>query len=448
MSAFLSDAALLQLAQENLLDGMVKDGLKSNLGAFRGMYTPQNVAGNGGPVPISGWDSAEGEISTLGQTLTLTGAPTLTDSKVLEQWFYEMTRKGDYFKLHENEAGYLVGQAFAAKMRKLGESMSKTLGVLARDTAFNAGVAGHALVTEISSGTTVKVSTLNGFTRNLNDYRYETISADNPLEVSIYTGATWVTRSVTGYSVANSTITIDSALTVAVGDVVVAETASRIEYVDSTNLSISDVATGDKFSWAAVDRAVTNLRLAGVQPMLDGFYYCYLSAIQMSQLKQSTEINNAFLSGQVTGSDNPYATGQVTMFGGVKFIVSDVPSYGRSDCAGFALPLYNATNVKLDYAIVVGFGGLVEKQVSTVGMAAGGLILVPGDSITGIVDGCSVVVKDAADPLNKSVGFAWDWNGAFVPRTDFLAGTDIYPLDVLSSYNAGYKRSCVIVSAR
>lgn len=443
-TTLLSDAALLQIAQEGLLEKPVKKGIVGKEGIFRGEFIPveENMDVQPG---LSYWETAYGEVNAIGQDLDLTTDVNKSTLDRYEQWFYEVLRTGDQVQLHANEAKFLL-KSFDQKMTELGQSINLTLGVKARDAMYNAALAGHSFVASGSSGTTLALDHLNGFTRNLTDYRYDLISTDNPLEVYILSGSTWLTATAVGYSATNKTLTLTGSVTVEAGWPVIAETASKMIFSNATALSTEDLAANDKMSLADVDNAVYALREAGVEPHSDGYYWCYLSAKQMQAVKNSTEVRNSFLGMGVEGMMNPYLTGTVFAYEGVKFIQCDTPQYGARLITNIKADASNSNGVRLGYAIVTGDGGFKEKQVYVPeSLASGGLTLVPGDSISGIVDGCNVVIKDGADSFNKLVKFSWEYLGAFVCRTDFLA-KEVPAYDDIDG-NAAYKRAVVIASA-
>lgn len=443
-TSLLSDAALLQLAQEGLLEKPVKKGIVGKEGVFRGEFVPveENMDVQPG---LSYWETATGEVNAVGQALDLTSDVTKSTLDRYEQWFYDVIRTGDQVQLHANEAKFLL-KSFDQKMTELGQSINLSLGVKARDALYNSALAGHSFVASNSSGTTLTLDHINGFTRNLSDYRYDLISTDNPLELYILSGSDWLTATAVGYSATSKTLTLTGSVTVEAGWPVVSETASKMIFANSTAKSTEDLIATDTMTWADVDNAVFALREAGVEPHSDGYYWCYLSAKQMQAVKNSTEVRNSFLGMGVEGMYNPYLTGMVYVYEGVKFIVADVPQYKGNFISNIKADASNSANVKLGYAIVTGADGFKEKQVYVPeSLASGGLVLVPGASISGVVDGCNVVIKDGADSFNKLVKFSWEYMGAFVCRTDFLS-KEIAAYDDIDG-NAGYKRAVVIASA-
>jgi hypothetical protein len=441
MSTFLSDAVLINLSQENLLDQAVKAGLKSKTPIFRGIFNPEFHDAS-----LNGWITADGEINTLAAERAMTASLTASSLDTVEQWYFEYKRYGDRLDLHDNNVKFNVGKSFDQKMRQLGQSIGYTLGSLARARAYNAAVQGNTLCT--ATGTTVTVDSLNGFTRNLYNGRYDLISVDNPLTIyANTTGSTWVEWTAVGYSTSAKTLTILETVSPAISSKVplIAETASRIAYVDKTNKSITDVTSGDTLTWEALDRASLQLQDAGVPRFSDGYYYVYLTANQMAKLLASTEVRNSFLGMGVEGMDNPYLMGSIQAYSGLKFVVCDAPSSSHASTL-YDFATVNAGSVQLEYALVVGAEGTVERRVIDTPSASGNLILT-NSMIEGNFDGCRLVVKDAGDSLAQNVSFSWEWLGDFIVRTDLLCPTTIAANDAITG-NAAVKRMVAVVSAK
>lgn len=438
-----TNAVLLQAVQGELLDAVLKSHATSRLAEFRAEFTP--VAK---PFSLTSVSTARGERSVKATERLLGAAATVTSETRKEMWINTGLNLNDAFLVHEHEANFYVGEAWEEQLAKVMESNNNNLGGYARGQLYEAGYSGHAYATTTGSVTVITLDNVEGFETKIKsgDYQPTAISASNTLKVYFYISNAWVERTVNAVDSSAKTITVTSAITLSGGKVpVVAETATKMVFVDTTNVCTDDVASGDKLTWEVCMQAKANLQNAGVKPKVDGNYWLYISPKQYADLLTTNAIFAvANMPNAQLQSQNPFIMGDSFAFGGVRFVIADVIQSGiDSDYIynATALPLENETDVPLEYALMTGMDAAEEGRHYSAPKP-----FVQGAEVTSQFEGSKIVIKDyAADVLGESVSFGWTWMGYMTVRTNLLSPKTISA--VPGKGKAAYSHVCLVVSA-
>jgi hypothetical protein len=318
-----------------------------------------------------------------------------------------------------------------------GEQAARSLDDLARNALFSAYFGGNTRVrtTLTSAGPAVAVDDVRGFQTAFVNGVQQTVSAANPLAVTIgadiytLTGATVDATNVSTTPGGQSgVLTLSGNVTVSdgtAGNSVQSATCSLILRPNARGNS-SLLQAGDTLAMSNILDAVANLRVNAV-PDMDGAYNCYLDPISARQLFADPDFQRLFIG--LTSANEIFKPGQgvVNEFLGLRFVLT-TESYVQPH------PLLAGAVIRRP--IVVGQGALVEGDFA--GMAADDVA--PKDSIVSMVDGVCMVTREPIDRLQQIIAQSWYWIGGFCAPSD----TTTNSMTVPTATNASFKRAVMI----
>jgi hypothetical protein len=318
-----------------------------------------------------------------------------------------------------------------------GEQAARSLDDLARNALFSAYFGGNTRVrtTLTSAGPAVAVDDVRGFQTAFVNGVQQTVSAANPLAVTIgadiytLTGATVDATNVSTTPGGQSgVLTLSGNVTVSdgtAGNSVQSATCSLILRPNARGNS-SLLQAGDTLAMSNILDAVANLRVNAV-PDMDGAYNCYLDPISARQLFADPDFQRLFIG--LTSANEIFKPGQgvVNEFLGLRFVLTT---------ESYVQPHPSLAGAVIRRPIVVGQGALVEGDFA--GMAADDVA--PKDSIVSMVDGVCMVTREPIDRLQQIIAQSWYWIGGFCAPSD----TTTNSMTVPTATNASFKRAVMI----
>lgn len=447
-SVILQNADIRQLVQDGFLERAFHDALYPAI-LFRAMAT------------------AEAWPAQVGDRQIFTGRglikPNLQpyqpgqDARVVtygkEQWEVIAQKWGDSIDTNMPTSYNAIASLFMSDAQTLGLLGGRTLNRIVRNEAYRAALSGNTVAVGAQAGVSVlRVSRLNGFTRARrpdlaagSPVQFQTVSATNPLAITIFATGGTVTRTVTSFTPDNpgdeigpGTITlVGGVVTVADRDAVLADNRSVI-IRSGGGRKVDDLDPSDVFTLANVRAALARLKDQNV-PRIDGDYFCHLSSTSQSQLFGDQEVQ------RLNQSLPDYVMYREFMFGrllGCNFLEnSEVP---KRDTVGdgvsvtfqtidpFAGELTNnglttGTNVQRP----IFFGGEAIREyyqdtdqlVTDAGLP--GKVVQPSITNNGIeinVDRVWMYIRSPLDRWGEAVSNTWKYIGGFVHRTDAATG--------------------------
>jgi hypothetical protein len=316
-----------------------------------------------------------------------------------------------------------------------GEQAARSLDELARNALFSSYFGGNTRVrtTLGSAGTAVAVDDIRGFQTAFIYGAQQTVSASNPLTVTIGTNAYTLigaTADVTNISTApngaSGVVTFSGNVSISdgtAGNAVIATNASVIvrpsQRATTTALTATDILTMSNL----LD-AVTKLRMNAV-PEIDGAYNCYLDPVSARQLFSDPDFKQLFQG--ATSANQVFRQGMTNDFLGLRFIPTT---------EAFVQPHPVLPGLMVRRPIVCGQGALIEGDFA--GMAADDVA--PKDSIVAVVDDVAMVTREPIDRLQQIIAQSWYWMGGYCAPSD----TTTNPTTIPTATNAAFKRAAMI----
>jgi hypothetical protein len=441
-STILQSPEVRQLVQENLLERAFHDALFPSL-LFRGEAKSQRWPNHAGDTHIF---SGTGLIAPKQKPL-VPGTDPAPSSYDTEQWEATLQQYADSIDTHMPTSIAANVDLFLRNAQQLGLTAGQTLNRIVRNNMYNAALSGNTIATAISAGTVVTVRYLNGLTTarsgsgGASPVRFTTVSVSNPLAVTI--GGT--ERNIVGFTpdtpgdeIGPGTITIDSALAVAVADPILTADRSNIVRVGGGTSSRA-VGSNDTLRLQDIRAAVSRFRQQNVPWMPDGYYHCHLSPKSESQIysdpewqRLNTSLPDAyyykdFAIGHILGcmffrnSETPTAE-TVQPFDGVTFSEED-PFAGELTNDG------TTTGTPIERPLFVAQGGIYEhyQDLDSLITEAGvtGKVGEPSITNNGIrvnADRVQLIIRSPLNRLQDLVSTSWKFIGAWPVRTDATTG--------------------------
>lgn len=440
MSAITLPAALEAILQQNQLQKEFQLGLRAKL-EYRALAERMTF-------PIS-----------IGQTLTATRTGYLPavdtplnpstntnldngltpDSAPIEQYTISVNQYGATQDLNLVANAFGAADQFQRNAFVGGEQAARSLDTLARNALFDAYLGGNTrVVTTLGSpNATIAVDDVRGFSQVLVNGQYITVSASNPLSVSVNgtdydlisvgTDSINVSKTFRGVSGTLTFATNVSTTNGTQGNAVVSNYAPVIIRPSDRSTSVGLVA-GDTLTMAILQDAVASMRDNAV-PDFGGFYNCYIDSQNMTRLYRDTEFRQLFQGGY---KSEEYRNSRVVETLGLRFIeTTQSPIQQQVNAAG--------TNVNLSVRRVAVCGpdclveGTFEGQL---GIPLQNSNIVHKEE----VDGAVMVVRGTIDRLGQIISQSWYSVIGYVAPTDATANSSIIP----TASNAYLKRAVVI----
>lgn len=451
---------IANLVQDRTLERTFHDSLYPRL-VFRGEATPEVWVANIG----------ERQVFTRAGLITpdidplIPGQDPTAATYDTEQWEAEARQFGKTIPTNMPASYVAIASLFLRNTQSLGLHGAQTMDRLARNSLFVPYCAGEAMLTAagVSTATSIQVSTLNGFTQQLQVGRLSPVSAGNPLVIS-FSGGAEPDNTVIGFVAADplrpfgpGVLLLGSGLTgtPAARTAVLAKNRSR-------RLRIGGGATVDTISSANiltlndVIQAVSRLRSANVPPHADGLYHVHLDPTAEAQIFQDNHWQRLFQDGGLSSEQyRSFVIGTAvgclflrnTQMPAVDTVTRTTAVAGGAGAAVMApelgAELTNANGVTIRRTLVTGGGILVEKYLDEskfiteagVNGRIGEFSIVNG-GVAIMAQRIRYLLRAPQDKLQQVVDQTWSWSGDFAAPSDSLAGD-----------SARYKRGVVIEGA-
>jgi hypothetical protein len=316
-----------------------------------------------------------------------------------------------------------------------GEQAARSLDELARNALFAAYFGGNTRVrvTLTSPGVSVAVDDLRGFQFAFVNGVQQSVSASNPLTVTIgsnvYTtiGATADTINLsTTWGGVSGVLTLSGSASVSdgtAGNTVLSATASSIMRPSGRG-NVSLLIATDTLTMSVLLDSVARLRVNAV-PEIEGAYNCYLDPVSARQLFSDPDFKQLFQG--ATSANQVFRKGMTNDFLGLRFMPTTEV---------FVQPHPTLPNVMIRRPIICGAGALIEGDFA--GMAADDVA--PSDSIVTMVDGVAMVTREPIDRLQQIIAQSWYWMGGFCAPSDTTTNSTTVP----TATNGSFKRAVIV----
>jgi len=316
-----------------------------------------------------------------------------------------------------------------------GEQAARSLDEIARNALYSAYFGGNTRVrvTLAGAGTSVSVDDLRGFQFAFINGIQQSVSASNPLTVTIGANAystigtiADTTNVSTTWGGTSGVLTLSGSVSVSdgtAGNTVLSATASSIMRPSGRG-NTSLLAAGDTLTMSCLLDAVTRLRVNAV-PEIEGAYNCYLDPVSARQLFSDPDFKQLFQG--ATSANQVFRKGMTNDFLGLRFMPTTEVFVQQHP----SLP-----NLMIRRPIICGSGALIEGDFA--GMAAHDVA--PSDSIVTMVNGVAMVTREPIDRLQQIIAQSWYWMGGFCAPSD----TTTTPTNVPTATNSSYKRAVIV----
>ena len=437
--AAIQDRTLVRLFQESLFPRII----------FRAEALPELWQANLGTNQTF---TRRGLIRPVSRPLA-TGQDPRPGSYENEQWEATARQYGNSIDTHMPTSHVAMSSLWLSNNHQLGLNAGQSINRVARDRLYNAYTAGSTVASSaVSASTSLPVARLNGFTRKIgSNGRPVAVSASNPLPIVVMVGGVATARNVVGFSANTSgeelfggTLTLDSAITCAARDAVLAQ--NRADIIRSGGASsIDGITSSDLLTLADVRLGVAKLRSNLVPVHEDGMYHLHLDPDSENQLFNDNEVQRL----NQSIPDTMYREMAVGMLLNCIFLrnteapsrstVDDDLEFGHT----FAPELENAlsTPVQIHRPIMTGMGALEEKyldeskyitEAGVQGRIAEFALVNGGVQI--MLERIRLIQRVPQDRMQQQVSSTWSWSGDFTAPTDSTSRTS----------NADHKRAVVI----
>lgn len=456
-SVILQSPTFRSLVQENALERIFGDGLyPKNL--FRQEAVPESWAANVGDNKTF---TGKGLMAVNLIPLIPGQDPQPSDYK-LEQWTATMNQWGNSIDTNLPTAFVAAVNKLTEDMKTLGLNAGQTLNRLVRYKLFNAAEAGWTVADGAQTTvTTLRVKRLNGFTRVRrpdltagSQVRLDVVTANNPLPITVFrtvggaaaVNVTGFTPDTPGDEIGPGTITIDSAVTVADRDAVIASTRTFHVQVGGGNSTDALTAGTDILHLADIRSAIARFRKMNVPECSDGTYHFHLDPIGETQLFADSELQQltrGTAATQLQGAIS-YADFVINQLLGCTFYrnnenpAPDTVTGGTSATFSAADPLAGelfsngnaSTGSVVHRALAIGGEALreyytdqrqLETEAGITGRVSQGARIV-NNGVEIDVDRIRVIQRAPLDRLQQNVANTWSFMGDFVVRTDAATG--------------------------
>lgn len=455
-SIIAQDPNTRSIVQQGLLERAFHDNLFPRL-LYRAEYVDQDFGGNLGDSRIF---TAAGMIEPNLAPLQPGVDPTPA-SYNFEQWETQLQQYGGTLDTYMPSNYAAIASILLRNAQQLGLSAGMTMNRLARDTAFNAAMAGSTVAdgaqNSINNGSTLRVARLNGFTTARNpglagasQTRYASVSSSNPLSIKFRNSlGALVAAKVTAYTPDNAgdqfgpgTITLAG---ISGGPYNVADRAAvladdRTDYVQAGGGDTIDSLTPNSIVNPNDIRAVVaKLRTMNVPTNANGYYHCHIDPVGEAQVFSNPEVQRMLTAmpdyymykefgiGTYLGTvfirnnESPVAS---TVAGGTTASYSMEEQFGGELFTGGV-----ATGTPVHRALFVGGGGLVEYYtdlgalITEAGVTGKtGNFQITNNGISVNTDRVQLLIRAPLNRMQDQVATSWKFIGSWVARTDGAAG--------------------------
>lgn len=460
-SVILQNPQIRGLVQDGVLERAFHDALVPRL-LFRQEVTPIPWPGGIGDTMIF---SAPGLVSPDARPLRPGDEPDLATYHA-EQWTATVQQYAKAIDTHMPSSMMAIANLFLRNTQQLGIQAGMTLNRLVRNRLYATAMSGWTTANGAATTTTsVKVHSLNGFTRARNpttagasQIQFGPVTSSNPLAIKIYDNSAETSNTVIAYTPDNAgdefgpgTLTLGTQVTsVADRAYIFATDASNVVRVGGGN-KVDDLASNDVPTLTDVRTCIANFWQDNVPEHPDGRFHAHIDPISNAKLMGDTEFRTMLTALPDYYMYKQFAIGELlnTIFirnseCPVKATVEpkDGTTFSMND--PFPGELYSngnaSTGVPVHRILFTAQGGIMEYYadlnalLTEVGIA--GKVGEPSITNNGIeifTDRIQLVIRQPMNRLADMVSTAWKFIGDWPTRTDAETGT-----------GARYKRAAVI----
>lgn len=445
-SVILQTPQMRALVQENALDRIFHDGLYPGL-MFRAEAEAEKWEANVGDDKVF---TGKGLMKPRLRPLVPGQDPTPHDYGA-EQWRAQCQKWADTIDTNMPSAVAAAVNKLTEDLKSLGLNAGQTINRLVRNKIANASGSGWTVADGTAGASvTIRVKRLNGLTRarrpdlpNGSPVRYELVSANNPLPITIVATA----RNITGFTpdtpgdeIGPGTITIDVATAVTDRDPIFASNRTFLVRSGGGNATDALTAGTDILKLADIRSAVQRLRNTNVQPFGDGTFHAHLDPTSEGQCYSDNEFQRLNESLPEGMHYREFAIGRLL---GCTFLRNnECPQVDNVDGATtatfsqddpYAGELWHnglATGSKVHRVLIMGAGALREYYVDQNALlteaGVGGKVetgaRIVNNGINIDVERIHVVMRQPQDRLQENVAQTWKFQGDWVMRTDGATG--------------------------
>jgi hypothetical protein len=458
-SAISQDPTIRQLVQENLLERAFHDALFPRL-LYRMEASPNLFPGHLGDTMIF---TGSGLISAKPRPIT-PGTDPAPSTYTSEQWSATVQQYADSIDTHMPSSALAIADLFMRNAHQLGMSAGQSLDRVARDKLFNAALSGATYAADdfVSTGNqtlnagagqvTLKVAYLNGFTKargnSSNPVRFDTVSATNPLAVSIEHAAGTLSANVVGFTSENAgdeigpgTLTLSftgGPFTVNAQHLVTAADATSIVRAGGRDQAGDLIAT-DVVDLSLIRDAVARMRSQSVPEQADGNYHAHIDPISEAQVFADADFARLLTSMPDYYMYSDFALGK--LLGCVFFRNNESPAESKVVRTGGATSTYSpldpiagllenfAATAKVRRVLFVGGGAMNEYYIdpNTLVSEAGitgktGKFNITNNGISVDAARIQMIIRAPLDRLQQLVSCSYSYIGDFPVRTDAATG--------------------------
>lgn len=430
--------AIQELIQQEVLDRDYRESLR-HAQVFRQLSTSRET-----------WEGRIGEEKVITRTGLLpintrpraVGVdPTPQASPPQEQWKVRVDPYNDTKDTHLPTSYTMIQSDFLRDAKALMIQAGTTLNHITRNKVYGAYASGNTYATAVSTGTSVTVQSINGFDQVLGtNGRIEPVSPARPLKVTIGGVIRYVVAALptdNAFPEGAGVITLTTAITVAIGDAVLADNRARIARAGGA-ATILGIASGNKLTLALIRAEVAKLRTRGVPTFPDGTYHMHLNSTSETQLFEDTEFVS--LMQGATLADSMIRELMIGRVMGVTFIRNEeTPSADNTSALDFVpfdveVPSGANAGVVIHRPILLGATGIVEMKVPTnafeqegKGLPKLGNFLVQNDGAFIDMDGIRVLIGPPKNRLQDIVSQTWAIEcGYGIPTDAMVFGPALY----------------------
>lgn len=426
--------ALQGLIQQNFLERMFSEGLRSKLGYRQVADQEPFQTGIGETLTKTKYGHKAPVPTPLNPSLNTNLDNGLTPaSNRIEQYTMTLNEYGDTIDLNIISQKVGIEKQFLMNARVNGVQAEQTLDRIAQYNLFNAYLGGNTRVTTTlgAPAATISVDDIRGFQYVYVNGAYVAVSGTNTMTVTVGSNAytlTGATADGTNTSTAprgiSGTLTFSANVSVAdgtAGNAVVSSVSPTI-LRPSARATTAALTSGDKLTMELVMDAVTRLRNNGI-PARNGLYDCILDHTAMRQLFADSEFQLLF---RGTGiSSEEYRKMQVIELLDVRFIrTNEAPQQSLS------------TGVKVHRPIICGESCLIEGYFEGLTDEAQRA----GPSIVSVIDNVAQVTRAPLDRLQQIIAQSWYAIMGYAVPSDITADPTIIP----TANNSYFKRAVVL----
>ncbi len=461
-STILQTSEIRDLVQKNILERAFHDALFPRL-LFRGEATPQLWPANVGDTMVF---TGTGLIKPKMKPLVPGTDPTPSQYSA-EQWTSTIQQYADTIDTHMPTSISAIANLFLRNAHQLGASAGQALNRIVRDRMFNAAESGWTVADGAQSAvTTLRVKRLNGFTTarrpdlpNGSAVRFDPVSSNNPLRITVTTTTGDVSRDVIGYSpdVAGDQVG-PGVLILSGGAVTVADRAAVYSY-DRTYIvrvgggtSVDAIGSGDILKLSDIRSAVARFWQENVPEHADGRFHAHLDPTAQAQVFGDQEFQRLMTSLPDYFMYRQFALGELLNTVFYRNSENPVPETVEGGRLGvfeqedpFAPELYNnglPTGVKIHRTLFTAQGGIYEYHQDLSGLITEAGITgkvgeprITNNSIEVFTERIQLILRSPLNRLQDLVATSWKFIGDWPVRTDAATGDD-----------ARYKRFCSVLS--